>query len=111
MRLSRYILSFIIILVFTVFSLANDELVKVVIFPELMAIKTTKIVYLPIYLLTFLAIFIGVLIGVLIEYIRNFRLRQVLKENKKKILKIEEELRRSKEKLLTEEEKIFDLLD
>ena len=111
MRLGSYILSFIIIFLFTVFALANDELIRVVIFPELMAINTTKVVYLPIYLLTCLAILVGVLSGVLIEYIRNFKLRQDLKGNRKKILKIEEELRRSKEKLLNEEEKIFDLLD
>ena len=66
---------------------------------------------LPIYLLTSLAIFVGVIIGVLIEYLRNFKLRKAFNENNKKLLKIEKELQKNKEKFLTEEEKIINLLD
>ena len=39
------------------------------------------------------------------------RFRKAFNEKKKKLLKIEEELQKSKEKFLTEEEKIFNLLD
>ena len=111
MRLGRYILGVILISSFTVFALANDELIKVIIFPEVFATGSPKSVYLPIYLLTSLAIFLGIITGAFIEYLRNFKLRQKLRESTKKLLKIEDELRKSKEKFLTEEEKIFDLLD
>ena len=70
-----------------------------------------KNIYLPIYLLTSLAMFVGVIIGAIIEYLRNFKMRKVFNENNKKLLKIEKELQKSKDKLLTEEEKILNLLD
>ena len=111
MKPGRYILGVSLIFFFTVFALANDELVKVIIFPDLSAMDSPKSVYLPIYLLTSLAIFLGIIIGALIEYLRNFKLRQKLRESRKRLSKIEEELKKSKEKFLTEEEKIFDLLD
>ena len=59
----------------------------------------------------FLAIFFGLAIGVFIEYSRNFKLRKEFNENKKKLLNTEKELQKSKEKFLTEDEKIFNLLD
>ena len=65
----------------------------------------------PIYLLISSAIFVGVIIGVFIEYLRNIKLRKALNENSKKLLNTEEELQKSKEKFLTEEEKIFNLLE
>ena len=73
--------------------------------------NTEKSIYLPIYLLTSLAMFVGVIIGAIIEYLRNFKMRKVFNENNKKLLKIEKELQKSKDKLLTEEEKILNLLD
>ena len=51
------------------------------------------------------------IIGVFIEYLRNIKLRKALNEKSKKLLNIEEELQKSKEKFLTEEEKIFNLLE
>ena len=65
----------------------------------------------PVYLLTTLAIFTGVIIGVFIEYFRNFKIRNAYNENNRKLLKMKKELEKSKEKFLTEEEKIFNLLD
>ena len=62
-------------------------------------------------MLTSLAIFVGVIVGVLIEYLRNFKLRKAFNENNKMLLKIEKELQKNKEKFLTEEEKIINLLD
>ena len=79
--------------------------------PNILGTVSGKSIYLPIYLLTSLAIFVGVIIGVLIEYLRNFKLRKACNENNKKLLKIEKELQRNKEKFLTEEEKIINLLD
>ena len=79
--------------------------------PQVLGTVSGKSIYLPIYLLTSLAIFVGVVIGVLIEYLRNFKLRKAFNENNKKLLKIEKELQKNKEKFLTEEEKIFNLLD
>ena len=79
--------------------------------PNILGIVSGKSIYLPIYLLTILAIFVGVIIGVLIEYWRNSKLRKAMNENNKKLLKIEKELQKNKEKFLTEEEKIFNLLD
>ena len=80
-------------------------------FPELLATNNEKSVYLPVYLLTSFAIFLGVIIGVFIEYYRNFKLRKAFNENNRKLLKIEKELEKNKEKFLTDEEKIFNLLD
>ena len=68
-------------------------------------------IYLPIYLFALLAIFFGLVIGVFIEYSRNFKLRKAFYENKKKLLNTEKELQKNKEKFLTEDEKIFNLLD
>ena len=92
------------------FALANDDMVMISL-PQVPGTVSGKSIYLPIYLLTSLAIFVGVIIGVLIEYLRNFKLRKAFNENNKKLLKIEKELQNNKEKFLTEEEKILNLLD
>ena len=92
------------------FALANDDMVMISL-PNILGTVSGKSIYLPIYLLTSLAIFVGVIIGVLIEYLRNFKLRKAFNENNKKLLKIEKELQDTKEKFLTEEEKILNLLD
>ena len=92
------------------FALANDDMVMISL-PQVPGTDSGKGIYLPIYLLTSLAIFVGVIIGVLIEYLRNFKLRKAFNENNKKLLKIEKELQNNKEKFLTEEEKILNLLD
>ena len=110
MKLGRYILGVFLLAFFTLFALANDDLVRIN-FPYLLDGNTEKSIYLPIYLLTSLAMFFGVIIGAIIEYLRNFKMRKVFNENNKKLLKIEKELQKSKDKLLTEEEKILNLLD
>ena len=92
------------------FALANDDMVMVSL-PNILGTVSDKSIYLPIYFLTTLAIFVGVIIGVLIEYLRNSKYRKAFNENNKKLLKIEKELQKNKEKFLTEEEKIFNLLD
>ena len=92
------------------FALANDDMVMISL-PQIPGTVSGKSIYLPIYLLTSLAIFVGVIIGVLIEYLRNFKLRKAFNENNKKLLKIEKELQNTREKFLTEEEKILNLLD
>ena len=110
MKLWRYIFVVILLTLFTLFSLANDDLV-IISFPNILGEGSGKSIYLPIYFLTSLAIFAGVIIGVLIEYSRNFKLRRAFNENNKRLLKVEKELKKNKEKFLTEEEKIFKLLD
>ena len=110
MKLGRYIISFILLSLFILFAITNDEIVRVN-FPEIMGINFGKTLYLPLYLLVSSAIFVGMIIGVFIEYLRNIKLRKALNENSKKLLNTEEELQKSKEKFLTEEEKIFNLLD
>ena len=110
MKLWRYIFGVILLTLFTLFSLANDDMV-IISFPNILGTNSGKSIYLPIYFLTSLAIFVGVIMGVLIEYLRNFKLRRAFSENNKKLLKVEKELKKSKEKFLTEEEKIFNLLD
>ena len=110
MKLWRYIFGVFLLILFTLFSLANDDMV-IVSFPNILGVNSGKSIYLPIYFLTSLAIFVGVIIGVLIEYLRNFKLRRAFNENSKKLLKVEKELKKNKEKFLTEEEKIFKLLD
>ena len=110
MKLGRYIISFILLSLFILFAITNDEIVRIN-FPEIMGINFGKTLYLPIYLLVSSAIFFGMIIGVFIEYLRNIKLRKALNENSKKLLNTEEELQKSKEKFLTEEEKIFKLLD
>ena len=110
MKLWRYIFGIFLLSLCTLFALANDDMVMISL-PKVMGTVSGKSIYLPIYLLTSLAIFVGVIIGVLIEYFRNFKLRKAFNENNKKLLKIEKELQNNKEKFLTEEEKILNLLD
>ena len=110
MKLWRYIFGFILLTLFTLFSLANDDMVNIS-FPNILGENSGKSLYLPIYFLTSLAILVGVIIGLLIEYSRNFKLRRAFNENNKRLMKLEKELKKSKEKFLTEEEKIFNLLD
>ena len=110
MKLWRYIFGLFLLTLCTLFALANDDMVMISL-PKVLGTVSGKSIYLPIYLLTSLAIFVGVIIGVLIEYLRNFKLRKAFNENNKKLLKIEKELQNNKEKFLTEEEKILNLLD
>ena len=110
MKLWRYIFGIFLLTLCTLFALANDDMVMISL-PQVPGTDSGKSIYLPIYLLTSLAIFVGVIIGVLIEYLRNFKLRKAFNENNKKLLKIEKELQNNKEKFLTEEEKILNLLD
>ena len=110
MQLGRYIIIFMLLSLFILFAIANDDIVRIN-FPEPLNTNFGKTLYLPIYLLISLAIFVGVIIGVCIEYLRNLKLRKALNQKSKKLLNIEEELQKSKEKFLTEEEKIFNLLD
>ena len=110
MKLWRYIFGIFSLILCTLFALANDDMVMISL-PSILGTISGKSIYLPIYLLTSLAIFVGVIIGVLIEYLRNSKLRKGFNENNKKLLKIEKELQKNKEKFLTEEEKIFNLLD
>ena len=110
MKLWRYIFGIFLLTLCTLFALANDDMVMISL-PQVPGTDSGKSIYLPIYLLTSLAIFAGVIMGVLIEYLRNFKLRKAFNENNKKLLKIEKELQNTKEKFLTEEEKILNLLD
>jgi uncharacterized integral membrane protein len=110
MKLWRYIFGIFLLTLCTLFALANDDMVMISL-PKVLGTVSGKNIYLPIYLLTSLAIFVGVIIGVLIEYLRNFKLRKAFNENNKKLFKIEKELQKSRDKLLTEEEKILKLLD
>ena len=110
MKLGRYITAIILLFLFILFAIANDEVVRIN-SPEVLSLSVEKSIYLPVYLLILAVLFVGVIIGVLIEYLRNMRFRRAFNEKKKKLLKIEEELRKSKEKFVTEEEKIFNLLD
>ena len=110
MKLGRYILGFFLLALFTLFALTNDDLVRIN-FPDILYGNREKSIYLPVYLLTFLAIFLGVIIGAMIEYLRNFKMRRAYNENNKKLFKIEKELQKSRDKFLTEEEKILNLLD
>ena len=110
MKLWRYIFGIFLLTLCTLFALANDNMVMISL-PQVPGTDSGKSIYLPIYLLTSLAIFVGVIIGVLIEYLRNFKLRKAFNENNKKLSEIKKELQNNKEKFLTEEEKILNLLD
>ena len=110
MKLGRYILSIVILSLFILFALANDDLIKIS-FPHIPGINSGWSIYTPIYLFASVAVFVGLAIGVFVEYSRNFRLRKAFNENKKKLLNTQKELQKSKEKFLTEDEKIFNLLD
>ena len=110
MKLGRFIISIILLSLFILFAIANDDIVKINV-PEMLSLSVEKSIYLPVYLLISSVLFVGVITGVLIEYLRNMRFRKSFNEKNKKLLKIEEELQKSKEKFLTEEEKIFNLLD
>ena len=110
MKLGRLILCFVFITLFILFALANNDLIRIS-FPNIPGVNSGKSIYLPIYLFASLAILFGLGIGIFIEYLRNFWMRKAFNENKKKLLNAEKELQKSKEKFLTEDEKIFTILD
>ena len=110
MKLGRYITVVIFLSLFILFAIANDEIVTIK-FPEVLSLNIEKSIYLPLYLLISSVLFIGIIIGVIIEHLRNIRFRRDFNEKNKKLLKVEQELKKTKEKFLTEEEKIFNLLD
>ena len=111
MKLGRYIFGIALLVILIPFALANDIWVKLIIIPKGMMTDIDKVVSLPLYILVYLALFVGVLVGITIENFRNTKLRSTIKENNKRLNEVEAELRRSKEKFLSEEEKILDLLD
>ena len=110
MQFGRYIISFMLLSLFILFAIANDDIVRIN-FPGLLGVNFGKTLHLPIYFVISSAIFVGVIIGVFIEYLRNLKLRKAFNEKSTKLLILEEELQKSREKFLTEEEKIFNLLD
>ena len=110
MKLGRYITAVILLSLFILFAIANDEIVTLN-FPEVLSLNIEKSIYLPLYLLISSVLFVGIIIGVIIEHLRNIRFRRDFNEKNKKLLKVEQELKKTKEKFLTEEEKIFNLLD
>ena len=110
MKLGRYITVVILLLLFILFAIANDEIV-IINFPEVLSLNIEKSIYLPLYLLVSSLLFVGIIIGVIIEHLRNIRFRKDFNEKNKKLLTVERELKKTKEKFLTEEEKIFNLLD
>ena len=110
MKLGRYITIVILLSLFILFAMANDEIVTIN-FPEVLSLNIEKSIYLPLYLLISSVLFVGIIIGVIIEHLRNIRFRRDFNEKNKKLLKVEQELKKTKEKFLTEEEKIFNLLD
>ena len=110
MKLGRYTTIVILLSLFILFAIANDEIVTIN-FPEVLSLNIEKSIYLPLYLLISSVLFVGIIIGVIIEYLRNIRFRRDFNEKNKKLLKVERELKKTKEKFLTEEEKIFNLLD
>ena len=110
MKLGRYITIVILLSLFILFAIANDEIVMIN-FPEVLSLNIEKSIYLPLYLLISSVLFVGIIIGVIIEHLRNIRFRRDFNEKNKKLLKVEQELKKTKEKFLTEEEKIFNLLD
>jgi len=110
MKLGRYITIVILLSLFILFAIANDEIITLN-FPEVLSLNIEKSIYLPLYLLISSVLFVGIIIGVIIEHLRNIRFRRDFNEKNKKLLKVEQELKKTKEKFLTEEEKIFNLLD
>ena len=110
MKLGRYITTVILLALFILFAIANNEIVTIN-FPEVLSLNIEKSIYLPLYLLISSVLFVGIIIGVIIEHLRNIRFRRDFNEKNKKLLKVEQELKKTKEKFLTEEEKIFNLLD
>ncbi|MFL2793778.1 MAG: lipopolysaccharide assembly protein LapA domain-containing protein [Paracoccaceae bacterium] len=110
MKLGRYTTIVILLSLFILFAIANDEIVTIN-FPEVLSLNIEKSIYLPLYLLISSVLFVGIIIGVIIENLRNIRFRRDFNEKNKKLLKVERELKKTKEKFLTEEEKIFNLLD
>ena len=110
MKLGRYITVVILLSLFILFAIANDEIITLN-FPEVLSLNIEKSIYLPLYLLISSVLFVGIIIGIIIEHLRNLRFRRDFNEKNKKLLKVEQELKKTKEKFLTEEEKIFNLLD
>ena len=81
MKLGRYITIVILLLLFILFAIANDEIITLN-FPEVLSLSIEKSIYLPVYLLISSVLFVGIMIGVLIEYLRNIRFRKAFNEKK-----------------------------
>ena len=95
MKLGRYITIVILLSLFILFAMANDEIVTIN-FPEVLSLNIEKSIYLPLYLLISLVLFAGIIIGVIIEHLRNIRFRRDFNEKNKKLLKVEQELKKTK---------------
>ena len=106
MKLGRYITIVILLSLFILFAIANDEIVTLN-FPEVLSLNIEKSIYLPLYLLISSVLFVGIIIGVIIEYLRNIRFRRDFNEKNKKLLKVEKELKKSKRKVFNGRRKDF----
>ena len=98
MKLGRYITIVILLSLFILFAIANDEIVTIN-FPEVLSLNIEKSIYLPLYLLISSVLFVGIIIGVIIEHLRNIRFRRNFNEKNKELLKVQKELKKSKEKV------------
>ena len=110
MKLWRYIFGIFLLTLFTLFALANDDMVMINL-PNILDGKSLKKYISSNLFADFFSNICRSDNWSIIEYLRNFKLRKAFNENNKKLLKIEKELQKNKEKFLTEEEKIINLLD
>ena len=85
MKLGRYITGIILLSLFILFAIANNDIVRIN-FPRILDLGIEKSIYLPIYLLVSSAVFVGVIIGALMEYLRNVRFRKAYNKKNKQAL-------------------------
>ena len=111
MNLWRYVLGLLVICSFLAFALANDELVKINIYLNLIMEGGLMFIYLPIYVVVFLTLFFGVFVGIILEHIRYIKLRNLLRLRESELRKTKLDLETNKERFFSEEEKIMDMLN
>jgi uncharacterized integral membrane protein len=111
MGLWRYSLGLISFVFFIGFAVANDNMVKVNIYINLIKEDGLEFVYLPLYIVVFISLLLGMLIGIILENVKCAKLRNLIRSKEVEIRKIEFELNKNKEKFFSEEEKIMDMLN
>ncbi len=111
MSLWRYPLGLLVIFSFLAFALANDEIVKINIYLNLIRDGGLKSVYLPVYLIVFFTLFFGVFIGIILEHTRYIKMRNLLRMREKELREIKTDLESNKQRFFSEEEKIMDMLN
>ena len=110
MNLWKYTLGLLVVFIFIAFALANDELVKINIYLNVIREGGLEFFYLPVYVIVFITLLFGIFVGIIIEHVRYIKMRNLLRLRENELRKIKIDLESNKQRFFSEEEKIMDLL-